>query len=180
MKNTIIVNLYGGPGTGKSTGAAYIFSKLKMQGIDAEYVTEFAKDKVWEGSPEAFKCQFYISGKQAFRVSRCFGKVDIIVTDSPIRLGKVYTDRPALQAACTEEANRYRNCSLDIFLRRTKSYNPNGRNQTEEESNNLDQRIRDMLIADAVEYIVADGSIEGYDQVFDIVMDKFSSMRQFN
>ena len=30
MKNTMIVNLYGGPGTGKSTGAAYIFSKLKM------------------------------------------------------------------------------------------------------------------------------------------------------
>jgi hypothetical protein len=30
MKNTLIVNLYGGPGTGKSSGAAYIFSKLKM------------------------------------------------------------------------------------------------------------------------------------------------------
>ena len=47
MKDTLIVNLYGGPGCGKSTGAAYLFSKLKMAGVDAEYVPEFAKDKVW-------------------------------------------------------------------------------------------------------------------------------------
>lgn len=46
MKNTIIVNLFAGPGAGKSTGAAYIFSKLKLAGIDCEYVSEFAKDKV--------------------------------------------------------------------------------------------------------------------------------------
>lgn len=31
MKNTLIVNLYAGPGAGKSTGAAYIFAKLKWQ-----------------------------------------------------------------------------------------------------------------------------------------------------
>lgn len=69
MKNTLIVNLYGGPGTGKSTGAAYIFSKLKMDGIDAEYVTEFAKDKVWEGSQEARKPSSASSTSQASRRS---------------------------------------------------------------------------------------------------------------
>ena len=52
MKNTIIVNLFGGPGTGKSTGAAYIFSQLKLAGIDCEFVSEFAKDKVWERRSE--------------------------------------------------------------------------------------------------------------------------------
>lgn len=29
MKNTLIVNLYAGPGAGKSTGAAYIFCKTQ-------------------------------------------------------------------------------------------------------------------------------------------------------
>ena len=43
MKNTLLVNLYAGPGAGKSTGAAYIFAKLKMAGIDCEYVSEYAK-----------------------------------------------------------------------------------------------------------------------------------------
>lgn len=46
MKNTLIVNLLAEPGAGKSTAAAYIYSQLKMHGISAEYVTEFAKDKV--------------------------------------------------------------------------------------------------------------------------------------
>ena len=43
----LIIQLYAAPGSGKSTGAAYIFSKLKMAGVNAELVTEFAKDKVW-------------------------------------------------------------------------------------------------------------------------------------
>lgn len=43
---TLVVNLFGTPVAGKSTGAAYIFSELKMRGINAELVTGFAKDKV--------------------------------------------------------------------------------------------------------------------------------------
>ena len=48
-------SLFGAPGAGKSTGAAYIFSQLKMAGINAELVTEFAKDKVWEESKAVFQ-----------------------------------------------------------------------------------------------------------------------------
>ena len=48
----IVVNLFGAPGAGKSTGAAYIFAMLKMAGINAELVTEFAKDKVYEETKE--------------------------------------------------------------------------------------------------------------------------------
>lgn len=59
----IVVNLFGTPGSGKSTGAAYIFSQLKMAGINAELVTEFAKDKVWENNEEVFKNQAYMFGK---------------------------------------------------------------------------------------------------------------------
>ena len=46
LDGCIVVNLFGVPSAGKSTGAAYIFSKLKMAGINAELITEFAKDKV--------------------------------------------------------------------------------------------------------------------------------------
>ena len=42
----LLVNLFGTPSAGKSTGAAYIFSQLKLKGINAELVTEFVKDKV--------------------------------------------------------------------------------------------------------------------------------------
>ena len=75
----LIVNLFGVPGAGKSTGAAYIFAKLKMLGINAELITEFAKDKVWENNTEVFKNQAYLFGKQSYRISRCKDKVDVIV-----------------------------------------------------------------------------------------------------
>lgn len=41
---TIYVNLYGGPGSGKSTTAAGVVSQLKLLSINAELVTEYAKD----------------------------------------------------------------------------------------------------------------------------------------
>ena len=173
MKNTLIVNLFGAPGSGKSTGAAYIFSKLKMAGVDAEYVTEYAKDKVWEGNKEVFNCQFYITGKQEFRIHRCFGKVDVIVTDSPIRLGKIYADRiglPHLGMACAEEADKYNFHSIDIFLKRVKPYNPNGRNQTEKESNEIAETILKMLKDQNVVYHTFNGDLDGYNKIFDIIM----------
>ena len=70
----LIINLFGAPGAGKSTGAAYVFSQLKAAGVNAELVTEFAKDKVWEGTKAVFENQAYIFGKQYFRISRLEGK----------------------------------------------------------------------------------------------------------
>ena len=93
MKNTLIVNLFAGPGAGKSTGAAYIFAKLKMAGIDCEYVSEYAKDRVWQDDQFPLQhCQLYVIGKQCLKIERLLGKVDVIITDSPIALGSMYTD----------------------------------------------------------------------------------------
>ena len=35
----IVVNLYAGPGAGKSTLSAYTFAKLKMAGVNCELIT---------------------------------------------------------------------------------------------------------------------------------------------
>jgi len=63
MSNTLIVNLFGGPSSGKTTMAAGLFCLLKMHGIDCELVTEFAKDLVWEERFKTLKNQQYIFGK---------------------------------------------------------------------------------------------------------------------
>lgn len=83
-------------------GAAYIFSELKMRGINAELVTEFAKDKVWENNDEVFKNQAYIFGKQSYKMSRCRDKVDVIITDSPLPLSIFYNHDKVLD----EDFNR--------------------------------------------------------------------------
>lgn len=166
--NTLVINLFGGPGTGKSTGAAYIFSQLKLKGYDCELVTEFAKDKVWENNKEVFKNQFYITGKQSFKISRCNGKVDIIITDSPILLGAIYEDSKKFKAAVLEEFNKYRN--LNFFIIRQKEYNPNGRNQTEEEAKLIDEKILNYLNENKVNYTLCLGDISGYDFIVDYII----------
>lgn len=58
MRNkALIINLIGGPGSGKSTTAAGLFYKLKKLGYNCEMSLEFAKDKVMDD-------QIYIFGKQ--------------------------------------------------------------------------------------------------------------------
>jgi protein-disulfide isomerase len=66
MKKTIFVNLFGGPGTGKSTLCAGIFSQLKIKGIDCEMALEYVKDLVWEESFEKIKTEYVDNGKVAF------------------------------------------------------------------------------------------------------------------
>jgi nicotinamide riboside kinase len=168
-KKSIIVNLFGGPGTGKSTGASYVFSKLKLLGIDAEYASEYAKDKVWEQNAAVFDCQFYITGKQAFRICRLVGKVDVIVTDSPILMGAIYGE-DYLKPAISGEFNKYGNKNHNYFLCRKKTYNPNGRKQTEAQAKEIDGKIKTLLDENGVPYKTVDATEEGYNQiVLDIV-----------
>lgn len=175
MKNnkTIIVSLFGAPGAGKSTLAAYIFAKLKMLGVNCEIVTEFAKDKVWEKNNEALSNQIYIFAKQYYRISRCADKVDVIVTDSPLFLSPFYNkdpeiDEPLKQMVYTI-SSRYDN--LNYFVRRIKKYNPVGRLQTEEESDQYAVDIKNMLKSFNVKFTEIDGDLMSADIVTQQVLE---------
>ena len=47
-KNSLVVNLAGGPGAGKSTTMAGLFSHLKIAGYNCEMAPEWIKGKVYE------------------------------------------------------------------------------------------------------------------------------------
>lgn len=162
--NTLIVNLYAGPGAGKSTGAAYLFYRMKASGINCEYITEFAKDKTWEHNAMSLNCQFYISGKQAYRIARVNGQVDVIVTDSPILLGALYAKQPHIINACIGEDAMYEN-QLNVFINRKKEYNPIGRNQTETEAKLIDVQTKEFLVSHNKEFMEIDGNEAGYEKV---------------
>lgn len=168
----LVINLFGVPGAGKSTGAAYIFSQLKMKGINAELITEFAKDKVWENNEEVFKNQAYLFGKQSFKMSRCKDKVDCIITDSPLPLSIFYNNDAVLGEDFNKTVmnvfNSYNN--LNYLLIRTKPYNPIGRHQTEEESDKLKAPMVSLLNDRKIPYIESTGDIEGYQQIIDEAM----------
>lgn len=170
----LLINLFGGPGAGKSTGAAYIFSQLKMAGVNAELVTEFAKDKVWEGNKEVFKNQAYIFGKQYFKISRCADKVDVIITDSPLLLSIVYNDNPVLGDSFNETVKNVFSSfnSMNYILSREKEYNPIGRNQTESEAKEVDVQVRAMLDEEKIPYEVVAGNELGYDYIVYRVLEQ--------
>ena len=169
----IIVNLFGVPGAGKSTGAAYIFSQLKMRGINAELITEFAKDKVWENNEKVFKNQLYLFGKQSFRISRVQDEVDVIVTDSPLLLSILYNQTPILgenfNQLVYDVFNSYNN--INYLIKRTKPYNPAGRLQTEEESDALAEPLISLLKKENINYKEISGDIKGYDKIVQEVLN---------
>lgn len=145
-RKTVVVSLFGGPGAGKSTLAAVVFASLKMLGVNCELVTEFAKDKVWEKNNEALSNQIYIFAKQYYRMSLCAGKVDVVVTDSPLFLSPFYNRDPDIDKPLKELAfaisGKFDN--LDYFVCRVNKYNPVGRLQTEEEADEYALKIKDM------------------------------------
>ena len=173
-KKTCIISMFGAPGAGKSTLASYCFAKLKMMGINCELVTEFAKDKVWEKNNEALSNQIYIFAKQYYRITRCVGKVDVIITDSPLFLSPFYNKDPdidePLKELVAKIVAKYDN--LNYFLRRVKKYNPVGRLQTEAESNEYGIRIKDMLKSFDIKFREIDGDLMSADMIVQDVIEK--------
>ena len=171
-KMTICCNLFGSPGSGKSTMAALVFSRLKMLNINCELVTEFAKDKVWENNNKALANQLYVFAKQYYRVDRCADKVDVIITDSPLALSPMYNKDPdihePLKQLALKIANKYSN--LNYFIRRIKKYNPVGRLQTEAESDEIAVKLRDAMDANGIKYTAIDGDLMSADIIVNDIL----------
>lgn len=141
--SALIVNLYGGPGSGKSTMAAALFAELKESGITAELVTEYAKDKTWEEAFHVLNDQLYIFAKQYHRLWRVASKVDVIITDSPLLLSATYDNSRCEELRKLIFAKHKEFNTLNVFLKRVKKYQTTGRSQTEEEAIKIDYTIYD-------------------------------------
>lgn len=145
-QKTKVINLYAGPGAGKSTAALQICFELKKRGINAEYVSEFAKDLIYDGKEEMLKDQRYVTDGQYERLNRLRGKVDVIVTDSPLLLGQVYGKKSVDKEYKDEIRNRYDSFdNYNAFIVRGNNFTQKGRVHNLEESKQLDADVLQML-----------------------------------
>ena len=176
-KKTIIVNLFGGPGSGKSTTAAGLFHKLKINGINCELVTEFAKHITWKEDFNTLKNQIYVFAKQHDRMFHLKDKVDVIITDSPIIMGLSYCNwdlmSRSFEQLVVDEFNRTDAVNINYFINRVKEYNPSGRSQTEEEAKEKDMEIKTLLNKYNVPFETIDGNENAVDWLFNIIFDLF-------
>ena len=146
----IVINLMGGPGSGKSTAASGIFYRLKKMGVNCELALEFAKDKVWEEAFRTMDDQIYIFAKQYHKLWRLRDKVDVIITDSPMLVAIFYNKTPSkyFNNFVIEQFNSFDN--MTYFIERPDHYQQSGRIQNEEESKEIDITLKDIIIPIAI------------------------------
>lgn len=184
MSKCIVVNLYGTPGAGKSTGAAYIYSQLKLHGINAELVREYIKDKVWEENhtPLEPDNQCYVFGKQFYRMNTVQKNVDVIVTDAPLIHSIFYNTSECLGEPFNQVV---RQCfdtfdNLNYMILRSKPYNPKGRIQTAEESDNMVQKFYEFFQKQNIAYRTMYGEQSEYDKIVEQVLHHINLKKDVN
>ena len=144
---TVVINLFGGPGAGKSTCAMEICS---------EYVQEYAKELVYENRMDLLdgsrEHQQLLFEEQKRRVNILLGKVDFIVTDSPVILSAIYNKEltPDFEQQVLKEFNKNRN--FNIFINRGKTFESNGRIHNLDESIEIDNQLKEYLEQNQIYY----------------------------
>lgn len=151
---TVVINLFGGSGCGKSTTAALLFARMKLNGFHVELVREYVKQWAWTDRKVGEWDQLYLLGKQSAYESTLYGKVDYIITDSPILLAGIYQDyysggqskyvakaAEAFLEHCQSQGVVHKN----FFLSRNKPFDPRGRWETEDKAKEIDSVVYDYL-----------------------------------
>lgn len=172
MTKTHVINLFGGGGVGKSTIAALVFAKLKISGVNAELVREYVKSWAWANKPVGPADQLYLLGKQSAYESALYGKVDVIVTDSPVILAGAYAEwylgraegeyvtEAALSHLCIASSH-FNTTHHNFFLERgERPYDPRGRYGTREEAVKFDTYLEAYLNSTKNSYDVVKGTEE--------------------
>ncbi|MFN3573644.1 MAG: AAA family ATPase [Phenylobacterium sp.] len=138
-----MINLWAGPGAGKSTTAASLFALMKAHGLRVELVREYAKELTYEGDMVRLSNQLVILAEQYRRLDSLVGQVDWAITDSPLPIGIAYA-RPAFRTPAfvgmVKEAWAHFD-NRNYWVERVKPYQTYGRSETEAEARTLDERL---------------------------------------
>jgi hypothetical protein len=147
---TKVINFFAGPGAGKSTAAAGLFFEMKCLGLNVELVTEYAKELCYQGklgSPVIANA-WRMHNKQCGRQELLRGKVDFIVTDSPLIKDVAYchytlktqSERVDFENAAMANFDSWEN--YNVWVLRAKPYQAYGRRESEESARSVDDKLR--------------------------------------
>lgn len=149
-KRTKVINCFGGPGTGKTTTALGLTNMLKKQGISCEYVSEYAKDLTWEDNQWGLVCQPAIAGEQIGRLHKVDGKVDFIITDSPLIINLLHDGFGVTENYkkwLVEVFEMFDNINILLTVdRESREYETAGRIESKERAIEMDKENNDLLL----------------------------------
>jgi RecA/RadA recombinase len=155
LPRALIVNFFGGPGSGKTTAAARAFVELKLRSIEAENLDEVATQMIRLGQLQALTVQPFLFGQALYRLMVTARSTDVCLMDSPLLLNPIYDGDQSqhLEALVWEYHRRFRN--LNFFVQRgtdVRDHRMDGRVHNLQESIRLDARIRAYLDDNLVPY----------------------------
>lgn len=160
------VNLYSGPGAGKTTTSWDVAARLKNRSIhdnlnlEIDLVQEYVKNWAREGRKPTGFDQYYLCAKQLRREEiNLRNGVDFIITDSPLLLQCSYAKKydvpgwESLVDLVQHFEDKYP--SIHIFLDRgDRPYINKGRYESHEQAKEMDDAIKNMLGIFAPDYTI--------------------------
>ena len=174
MKETLVINLIGGPCSGKSTVAAELFARLKKMGVHCELVSEYIKDRIYEENQTIPKNQIAIFGMEHYNISNKLGKVDVIVHDGSFINNIIYKaeENKHFDDLIISEYKRFWN--LDFFIKRGNiEFETYGRIHNLKQSKELDKIIKETYDSYKLSYIEVE-SRDAVDKIIPIVLKEIN------
>lgn len=148
----LVVNLFGGPGVGKTTLRSLLFAELKMRGgrLVVEEAAEVAKPAALEGRAIAFRNRIKLLGDQyhCLLVAET-GGADVLVTDGPVFQNVVYAARegwpPDYAGMCLWAHARHPSFNVLVERRPEHGFQQAGRREDEASSAAADRETEEAL-----------------------------------
>jgi predicted ATP-dependent serine protease len=169
-----VINIFGGPGIGKSTLAAQIYTELKKRHINIEYIPEYPKELVYEERLLTLKDQIYVFAHQHHKIWTAAKHNQVVVTDSPIILSTVYNPETSInfRALILEMHNKFN--SMNIVLKRNpETHTMVGRVHSLTESISLDRRIVDVLVEEGIDFAQFDPVNDNLQVLLELIIQEF-------
>lgn len=159
-KQALNIQLFSGPGVGKSTISSGIFYNMKISGYNVEFIAEYAKGLTYSKDYTKLKDQLIVLANQYHKYYRTKNSnIDYLIHESPFLMSLAYfTEDEVIKEEFFKPLviNMYNNLNnLNIFLERNldNGYQEFGRNQTLEEAIEIDNKILKLLDDNNIPYI---------------------------
>lgn len=153
------INIFAGPGVGKSTVGPGLFNKMKKKGLKVEFVSEYAKDLTYGKDYVKLKDQLLVFANQFHRYFRLIDhNIDYLIHESPSLMSLAYfteTDLIKEKEFKNLVTSIFKNTkTINIFLERNPEYQYQsfGRSQSLEEAKELDFSILKLLIDNDIHF----------------------------